>query len=142
MTKWTADDIPAQAGRVAVITGANSGIGFEMARELARKGGTVVMACRSEQRGQRALARIRAELPGAAVELAQVDMDYTAAELTLKRAAFKIKIPSHLPIQICQRAIGFTATICICASSTSRARVPHASQSVVNPSNVVISVKV
>ena len=79
MTKWTADDIPAQAGRVAVITGANSGIGFEMARELARKGGTVVMACRSESRGQRALARIRAEQPGAAVELAQVDISDLAS---------------------------------------------------------------
>ena len=72
--KWTTDDIPDQGGKVAVVTGANSGVGFEMARELARKSATVVMACRDEQRGKRAVARIRAEQPGAALELARVDI--------------------------------------------------------------------
>ena len=51
-------------------------------------------------------------------------------------------MPAHLPSQISQRATGFTATICIWHSSTSRARVPHASHSVAKPSSVVIEPKV
>jgi NAD(P)-dependent dehydrogenase (short-subunit alcohol dehydrogenase family) len=62
---WTAADIADQDGRVAIVTGANSGIGFETARELARKGATVVLTCRSEGRGDDARNRIRAELPDA-----------------------------------------------------------------------------
>ena len=65
--KWTTDDIPALGGKVAVVTGANSGVGYQMARELARKGASVVLACRDEQKGKRAMARIRAEQPGAAL---------------------------------------------------------------------------
>ena len=51
-------------------------------------------------------------------------------------------MPSHLPSQICQRAIGFTATTCIWHSSMSRASVPHASQSVDSPSRAVIVLSV
>ena len=72
--KWTTDDIPPLGGKLAVVTGANSGVGYEMARELARKGATVVLACRDEQKGKRAMARIRAEQPGAALELAPLDL--------------------------------------------------------------------
>ena len=50
--------MPDQAGRTAVVTGANSGIGFETARVLAEHGGTVVMACRDVARGEAAAARI------------------------------------------------------------------------------------
>jgi len=72
--KWTTADIPALDGKLAVVTGANSGVGYEMARELARKGATVVLACRDEAKGKRAMARIRAEQPGAALELARLDL--------------------------------------------------------------------
>ena len=51
-------------------------------------------------------------------------------------------MPSHLPSQICQRAIGFVATTCIWHSSMSRASVPHASQSVENPSSAVMALNV
>ena len=56
---WTQSDIPDQTGRVAIVTGANSGIGLETARELARKGAQVVLACRSPERAEEALADIR-----------------------------------------------------------------------------------
>ena len=57
-------------------------------------------------------------------------------------AAFSDTMPSHLPSQICQRAIGFVATTCIWHSSMSRASVPHASQSVQKPSSTVIALNV
>lgn len=71
---WTLSRMPDQTGRLAVVTGANSGLGFLTARELARKGARVIMTARDEGRGERALARIRAELPDAAVELRRLDL--------------------------------------------------------------------
>ncbi|MEU4126818.1 MULTISPECIES: oxidoreductase [Streptomyces] len=72
--RWTPDSIPGQSGRLAVVTGANSGIGYVTARELARRGAHVVLACRSQQRGQEALERLRAEVPGARAELRLLDL--------------------------------------------------------------------
>ena len=74
MTGWSASDIPDQSGRVAVVTGANSGLGHATARELARHGARVVLACRSEARGRGALEQIAAEVPGARVELRRLDL--------------------------------------------------------------------
>ena len=73
-SKWTAENMPDQSGKVAIVTGANSGIGYEMARELARKGATVVMACRSQSRGETAVSQIRDENPNAKVELMLLDL--------------------------------------------------------------------
>lgn len=72
--QWTVADIPSQAGRRVLITGANSGIGYPTAVELARKGATVVLACRDQQRGEAAVQRLRAEVVGAQVELAILDL--------------------------------------------------------------------
>ncbi len=72
--RWTDKDIGDQSGRVAIVTGANSGIGYETARMLALKGARVVLACRSEQRGQAALDRIVAEQPAGSAELALLDL--------------------------------------------------------------------
>ena len=72
--RWTASDIPAQAGRVAVVTGANSGLGQATARELARAGASVVMAVRDQGRGEQAAARIRASAPAATLEVAPLDL--------------------------------------------------------------------
>ena len=73
-THWTAAEIPQQAGRRVLITGGNSGIGYPAAMRLARKGATVVLACRDKTRGEGALRRIEAEVPGAKLELALLDL--------------------------------------------------------------------
>ena len=72
--KWTAEQIPDQSGRVAIVTGANSGVGLVESRELARKGAKVIMACRSAERAGRALNEIRAAVPGAQVEFEPLDL--------------------------------------------------------------------
>ena len=82
MNKWTPREIPSQAGKTAIVTGANSGIGYHTVLELARAGATVVMACRNSHKADEAKARILATLPQAHVEVAIVDM----ADLTSIRA--------------------------------------------------------
>ena len=65
MSDWTAADMPRLDGTTVVVTGANSGLGFEGTREFARRGATVVMACRSVERGKDAATELRETTPGA-----------------------------------------------------------------------------
>lgn len=74
MTKWTAADIPDQSGRVAVITGANTGLGYETAAALAAHGAHVVLAVRNLEKGKEAAARIGSATPGADVSLQELDL--------------------------------------------------------------------
>lgn len=71
---WTLADIPSQAGKRILITGANSGIGYYAALTLARKGAHVVLACRDRRKGEAALARLHTEAPGTGTELAILDL--------------------------------------------------------------------
>jgi NAD(P)-dependent dehydrogenase (short-subunit alcohol dehydrogenase family) len=71
---WTPNQMPPQDDRVAVVTGANSGIGFHASQELARHGAHVVMACRNEKKAREAMARIRAEIPSASLSFVPLDL--------------------------------------------------------------------
>jgi NAD(P)-dependent dehydrogenase (short-subunit alcohol dehydrogenase family) len=72
--EWTRDHIPDLTGHHMLVTGANSGIGFEAARLLAERGAHVTLACRSVQRGQDALARLRAQVRNGHAELLELDL--------------------------------------------------------------------
>ena len=74
MAKWTTADIPDQTGRVAVITGANTGLGYETALALAAHGAQVVLAVRNLDKGKDAAARITAASPHADVVLQELDL--------------------------------------------------------------------
>jgi NAD(P)-dependent dehydrogenase (short-subunit alcohol dehydrogenase family) len=77
--KWTAADVPEQRGKTAIVTGANSGLGASIARELARAGATVIMAVRNREKGERAASEVRAQVPEAALELRELDLSDLAS---------------------------------------------------------------
>lgn len=85
---WTAAQVPDQTGRVAVITGANTGIGFEAAKVLAARGATVVLACRNPERGGDAIARISAVSARADLELLRLDLSSLDS---VRRAAAELR---------------------------------------------------
>jgi NAD(P)-dependent dehydrogenase (short-subunit alcohol dehydrogenase family) len=94
--KWTADDIPDLAGKTALVTGANSGLGFHTALELARRGAEVLLACRSRSRAEAAAAAIRAEVAGARLELVDLDL----ASLASVRAAAAAFVAQDRPLHL------------------------------------------
>lgn len=74
MGNWTTTDIPDQTGRTAVVTGANTGLGYETAAALAAKGAYVVLAVRNTDKGNDAAARITAAHPEAAIAVQKLDL--------------------------------------------------------------------
>lgn len=71
---WTIENIPDLSGKVVIVTGANSGLGYEAARMLAHKGAIVVMACRNQEKGKEAAEQIRDENPRGQVILQRLDL--------------------------------------------------------------------
>jgi NAD(P)-dependent dehydrogenase (short-subunit alcohol dehydrogenase family) len=71
---WTAADVPDQTGRVAIVTGANTGIGLEASRVLAQRGASVVLACRNVEKANAALASIERDGPATTPEVEQLDL--------------------------------------------------------------------
>lgn len=71
---WTTADIPSQKGKLALITGATGGLGFETALELARAGAEVILTGRSDAKGKTAIERIRREVPGALIRFDTIDL--------------------------------------------------------------------
>jgi len=88
MSRWTAADIPDQTGRTAVITGSNTGLGYETARALAGRGARVVLAVRNLDKGKAAADLIARRYPGADVSVQELDL--TSLE-SIRSAADELK---------------------------------------------------
>lgn len=88
--KWTADNIPNQTGKIVIVTGSSSGIGFEAARVLANKGAEVIIAVRNKEKGEKAVQKIQDQKSKAKIKLMLIDLaDLKSVELFAK--SFKEK---------------------------------------------------
>jgi NAD(P)-dependent dehydrogenase (short-subunit alcohol dehydrogenase family) len=85
---WREPDVPGQAGRTAVVTGANSGIGLQTARVLAERGATVVLACRDPGKARDAAARIAGTAPRASLSVVRLDL---ASLASVREAAAELR---------------------------------------------------
>jgi len=94
--KWNLGMIPSQAGKMVLVTGANSGIGYQAALELARHGAHVLLGCRSASKGLTALERLRREAPGAQAEVVELDM----ASLASVRAFAEAYVGTGAPLDL------------------------------------------
>lgn len=102
---WTPDDIPDLTGRVAVVTGANGGLGLVTAHELSAKGAHVVMAARDQEKARTAEEQIRARNPQASVEIVPLDLGSLAS---VADAADKVRA-AHEAIDILVNNAGVMA---------------------------------
>jgi len=84
--KWTTANMPNLSGKTAVVTGANSGLGYETSLALAQKGARVIMACRNLTKGQQAAEQIRQIAPGAELDLRPLDLADLASVQTFSEA--------------------------------------------------------
>lgn len=89
---WTEADVPDQTGRVAIVTGSNTGLGFDTARVLAQKGARVVLAVRDVKKGMAAAERIRAHAPGADLDVQELDLG-SLASVRVAAAALRAEHP-------------------------------------------------
>lgn len=87
-TRWTEQEVPDQSGRTVVVTGANSGLGFETARVFARRNAEVALACRDLRKAGEAGERILAETPAASLHTLELDL---SSQASVRRAADQLK---------------------------------------------------
>lgn len=92
MSKWTAADMPDLAGKIAIVTGANSGLGYCTARDLAAHGAHVVLACRGREKTEAAIQALKAEVPNARVEFMMLDLADLDSVTSFARA-FQVRYP-------------------------------------------------
>jgi NAD(P)-dependent dehydrogenase (short-subunit alcohol dehydrogenase family) len=88
MNTWTTADIPSQAGKRALVTGATGGLGYETSLELARAGAEVILTGRSDAKGRTALERIRREVPAAHIRFESIDL---ASLASVSRATERLR---------------------------------------------------
>ncbi len=93
MPHWTINDMSSTEGQTAIVTGANSGLGYQTALQLAAHGAHVVMACRDATRGAQALERLQQAAPGASAEVRPLDL---ASLDSIKVFAEGVTAPVHL----------------------------------------------
>ena len=103
---FTDADVGDQSGRTFLVTGANTGLGFETTKVLAAKGGRVLMGCRSERKAEDAIARIKTESPHADLKFVPLDQADLAS---VKGAAKIVKKESRLDVLINNAGIMYTA---------------------------------
>lgn len=103
---WTETDIPDQTGRVAVVTGANGGLGYETARALAAKGATVVMASRNQEKAKEAEKAILERIPEAGLDPRSLDL----ASLASIQAFAQEVLSDHDSIDLLVNNAGVMAT--------------------------------
>lgn len=72
--KWTLEQVPDLSGKVIIVTGANSGIGYEAAKEFSRKGAKTILACRNMERAKAALGKINEEISDSKAEIMRLDV--------------------------------------------------------------------
>jgi len=103
---WSPDDIGDQTGRVALVTGANSGIGYATARALADRGAHVVLACRSPQKARRAADELESDLDRSSIELLTLDL----ADLVAVRRAAEQFLAEHARLDLLINNAGVMGT--------------------------------
>lgn len=105
MTGFTASNVPEQTGRCFMVTGANTGLGFEASKVLAARGARVLLACRNQARAESAMARIRDEVPAA--DLAFVPLDQADLDSVREAAAIAMREP-RLDVLVNNAGVMFT----------------------------------
>jgi NAD(P)-dependent dehydrogenase (short-subunit alcohol dehydrogenase family) len=103
---FSAKDIPDMSGKVVIVTGANVGLGYHSALEIARKGGHVFMACRSKERADKAITDIKMEIPNAKVEFMELDLQ----DINQVKAAAESWLTKGLPLHVLMNNAGIMAT--------------------------------
>src|ERR1700691_1797667 len=103
---WSSADIGDQTGRIALVTGANSGIGYETARALAEHGAHVIMACRDGEKARRARDKLESELERSSLELLHLDL---ADLVSVRRAAAEV-LTGHARLDILVNNAGVMGT--------------------------------